>query len=681
MAEQEPPSLGRKIKELVIGEPRSPHETGVFHKISLVALLAWIGLGSDGLSSACYGPAAAFEALRGHEYLSLYVALATGFTIFVIASSYSQIIEMFPSGGGGYVVASKLLSPNLGMIAGCALLVDYVLTITTSVASGADQIFAMLPPEFLQYKLLFALLVLGGLTVLNLRGVRESIGPLVPIFLTFLVTHLIIILYAIVSKVGSLGTILHPLPAPVEAGAVAAGAPLGFFALLWMILHAYSMGAGTFTGIEAVSNGMPILREPRVKTARRTMLYMWVSLAFMAMGLIVAFLLYVGHAVLPEGKTFNWALVKAMTADWPGGGAFMTATLVSEAALLFVAAQTGFLGGPRVLASMALDRWFPSRLSMLSDRLVTKNGILLMAAAAGLTMVLAKGSVQLLLVLYSINVFITFVLSQLGMVRHWWRVRGEDPRARKGLLANGAGLVLSAFILIMTVVVKFDEGGWVTLLVTGALIAVASLTKRHYSRSRRMLDQFNSLALAAISMPTPVGQESAAAKQPDPSAKTAVLLVTGFNGLGIHALMNIFRFFGDTFRNFVFVRVGVIDAENFKGADEVDRLGKFVKADAEKYVEFMRRQGYYAEAVTSVGADVVDEVESLADGVVERFPQAIFFAGQMLFPNETFFTRILHNNITFALQRRLYHKGIPFVMLPIRVQAGPPEKEIKAGGS
>jgi hypothetical protein len=330
---------------------------------------------------------------------------------------------------------------------------------------------------------------------------------------------------------------------------------------------------------------------------------------------------------------------------------------------------------------MALDRWFPSRLSMLSDRLVTHNGIVLMSVAALVTVLVTEGSVEVLVTVYSINVFITFALSQTGMVRHWWKLRGEESPWRKKLFINGVGLVLTLFILIAVIALKFAKGGWATLLVTGALIVVACLTKRHYARSRRLLDQFNSLALAAVSMPTPVGQEVAAAKQPDPSAKTAVLLVTGFNGLGIHALMNIFRFFGDTFRNFVFVRVGVIDAENFKGAGEVERLGQFVKADAEKYVEFMRRQGYYAEGVTSVGADVVDEVESLADGVVERFPQAIFFAGPMLFPNETFFTRILHNNITFALQRRLYHKGIPFVMLPIRVQSGPPQKEIKAGSS
>lgn len=695
MAEQEP-SIGRKIKELVIGEPRSPRETGVFHKISLVAFFAWIGLGSDGLSSSCYGPAEAFLTLVQHPYLSIVVAGAMAVTIFIIASSYTQIIEMFPSGGGGYLVASKLLSPNVGMVAGCALMVDYVLTIAVSVASGADALFALAPAHWLDYKLAFAIVMVVVLTVMNLRGVRESVGPLVPIFLIFLLTHAFVIVYALVYHfvMPNQPPFWQPAAAGAEAGQAA---PLTALGMLLLVLRAFSMGSGTFTGIEAVSNAMPVLREPRVRTAKRTMTYMWASLAVTVVGLMVAYLAFnvashyrmlevegkteVIHRIASEASwTVNGTLLHEICDGWPWGGAvFIFVALVSEGALLFVAAQTGFLGGPRVLANMALDRWFPSRLSMLSDRLVTHNGIVLMSAAALATMLLTKGSVEVLVTIYSINVFITFALSQTGMVRHWWRSRGPEGPWRKKLFINGVGLVLTLFILVTVTALKFAKGGWATLVVTGALIALACGIKRHYTRSRQLLDQFDSLALAAVAMPTPEGQAkvSKPALQPDPSAKTAVLLVTGFNGLGIHALMNVFRFFGDTFRNFVFLRVGVVDAENFKGADEVQHLEQFVRKDTEKYVEFMRRQGYYAEAVTSVGADVVDEVEVRADKIVKRFPQAIFFAGQMLFPNETFLTRVLHNNITFALQRRLYHKGIPFMMLPIRVQAGPPGKALR----
>ena len=180
------------------------------------------------------------------------------------------------------------------------------------------------------------------------------------------------------------------------------------------------MGAGTYTGIEAVSTNLPILRDPKVETARRTMQYMAASLALLAMGLVLAYILY---RVSPEhGKTLNAVLLERMTAGWGEWGRwFVYVTLFSEAALLFVAAQTGFFGGPRILAYMAADRWVPTKFGGLSDRFVIQNGILIMGGAALATLVLSGGSVHLLVVLYSINVFIDFSLSQLGMLRHWWR--------------------------------------------------------------------------------------------------------------------------------------------------------------------------------------------------------------------------------------------------------------------
>jgi len=174
-----------------------------------------------------------------------------------------------------------------------------------------------------------------------------------------------------------------------------------------------------------------------------------------------------------------------------GGHAFVLATLLSEAAILFVAAQTGFLDGPRVLANMALDRWFPTRFAMLSDRLVTQKGILLMGGSAIVLMLITRGSVDLLIVLYSINVFITFCLSQLGMVRHWLAARGREPHWRKGLILNGLGLALCAFILATVTAIKFFEGGWATLLVTGAVAALAMTIRRHYDATWAMLKRLD----------------------------------------------------------------------------------------------------------------------------------------------------------------------------------------------
>ncbi len=188
----------KKIKDFVVGKALSLQDQELAQKMSLIAFFAWVGLGADGLSSSCYGPEEAYLALSpSHTHLSIFVAIATALTVFVISSSYSLIIEVFPHGGGGYLVASRLLSSSVGMVAGCALLIDYLLTIAISLASGTDALFSFLPIEYQGSKLVFCVGSLVLLTVLNLRGVKESVLPLVPIFLTFIVTHLFMIVYAI----------------------------------------------------------------------------------------------------------------------------------------------------------------------------------------------------------------------------------------------------------------------------------------------------------------------------------------------------------------------------------------------------------------------------------------------------------------------------------------------------
>ncbi len=652
------PSLLRNVKNIFIGQAKSPFDRDVFHKISLIAFLAWIGLGADGLSSSCYGPEAAFVALQGHTYLSVFVGLATVGTVFLISASYSQIIELFPSGGGGYLVASKLLNPTLGMFSGCALIIDYVLTISLSVASGTDAIFSFLPPEFQIIKLHMAVVGVILLTVLNMRGVKETIEPLIPVFMVFLITHAFIILYAFVTHAGQFPEVVSQAASEAKT----ASAQIGVFGVILLLLRSYSLGAGTYTGIEAVSNGLSVLRDPKVETGKRTMSYMAWSLAFTVFGLMVAYLLF--HVVPQNGKTLNAVLFESMTHDWGKWGVvFLVTTLLSEAFILFVAAQTGFLGGPRVLASMAIDRWFPSKFANLSDRLVTQNGILIMGIAALITMVLAHGKVQLLVIFYSINVFITFFLSQLGMVIHWWNQRKEPGHWRRRICISGSGLVLTTFILCSVVLIKFHEGGWITLFVTGSLAILAIMIKRHYFKVAKMLHRLNTLVHAA--MIAPVVTEKPVPF--DPQGRTAVILVGGFNGLGLHTLFNIRRFFGKEFRNFVFVQVGIIDAGNFKGASEVVNLKEKVDKDLVRYISFMSQQGFYAEGMAYMGVDILEEAGKVIDVVSKRFPQAVIFGGQPVFPKETLWTRWLHNETVFALQRKFYQSGIPFVILPIRV--------------
>ena len=658
--------LGGKLKAVFIGRPKDLSDQRLFHKLSLIAFFAWVGLGADGLSSSCYGPEEAFRALHGHIYLSLLVAAASVFTVFIISASYSQIIELFPTGGGGYLVASKLLSPKLGVVSGSALLIDYMLTITLSVARGADAFFSLLPTGVLHFKLPVELGALGVLTLLNLRGTKEAVLPWVPIFLAFVLTHALAIGWTMVTHLANFSEVCRQASREVAL----THHQLGWLGMGLLVLRAYSLGAGTYTGIEAVSNGLPILREPRVDTGKRTMRYMAFSLSITVAGLLLAYLLF--RVVPQEGKTLNAVLFERITASWPRGAAlsFVIITLASEAALLFVAAQTGFLDGPRVLANMALDRWFPSRFANLSDRLVTHNGILLMGGCSLVLMAGSGGSVDFLVVLYSINVFITFSLSQLGMVRHWWTQRRKVGDWLKKLAINGIGLILTTFILLSLSAIKFFEGGWMTLAVTGAVVGLALAVKRHYNQTARDLRHLDEL-VAAVGL-DPAGAPrrpppSAGAPALDPKAKTAVLLVNGFNGLGLHTLFGVLQLFPGVFKNFLFVQIGVLDAGNFKGAAEVENLQRHIDADNQRYVDYMRSRGFYAEARSVLGNDVVDKAVDIAPDILARFPNAIFFGGQLVFRQETFLTRLLHNYAVFALQRRFYQQGLPLLILPIRV--------------
>ncbi len=655
------------LKTAVIGRARNPLDRTVFHRLSLIAFFAWVGLGADGLSSSAYGPAEAFISLHHHPYLAVFVAFASVVTIFVISACYSQIIELFPSGGGGYLVASKLLSPTMGMISGCALIVDYILTITISIASGADAIFSFLPPHYLHFKLYVALAAVLLLMIMNLRGAKESVAILVPFFLLFIATHAFVIIYAFYGHLSGFQEIVAGVGRDVRSS----GAELGMLGTAIVILRAYSMGAGTYTGIEAVSNGVSMLREPKVKTGKRTMLYMALSLAFMVLGLMFAYLFF--HVVEQPGKTLNATLLENLTMGWPSnwGYAFVLVALASEAIILFVAAQAGFLDGPRILSNMAIDRWVPTKFALLSDRLITQNGILIMGIAAFITMLLTGGNVGLLVVLYSINVFITFTLSLLGMTRHWWIVRLKNHVGwLRKLVVSGTGLVMCVFILCSMIILKFHDGGWITLIATGLLVGCATLVKRHYFGVAKKLKRLDKIIpIAASSEFVPRLREEGVEPVYDPHTKTAVLFVSEFSGLGLYILSNIVELFGGVFKNFVFIHVGLIDSGVFKGVTEIERLQAKANKEVNQYVNLMHRYGYFAEGISAMAVDVVDEIVRISENISNKYPKSVFFSGKLVFDEETFFTRLLHNSLAFSVQRRLYTRGITLVILPVKVES------------
>jgi amino acid transporter len=659
-------SFGERLKNAVIGRAKTIQDKKIFHKLTLVAFFAWVGLGSDGISSSCYGPEEAFRNLQGHPSLAIFVALGTVFTIIIISSSYNQIVQLFPHGGGGYLVGSKLLSPTTGMVSGSALIIDYVLTITLSISSGADALFSYFPAEWLPYKLPFALAGVCFMILLNLRGVKESVLSLTPIFVVFIATHVIAILYGIFIHSSNIAAVASQTSHEIHSTV----SQVGFFATFFIILRAYSMGAGTYTGIEAVSNGMPILREPKVPTARKTMLLMVISLSFMVLGLMICYMLF--DVQLNTHKTLNAVLLDNLTAGWGSlwSRGFVLITLVSEAALLFVAAQTGFIDGPRIMANMAIDHWFPKRFASLSDRLVTMNGVLLMGIASIILMIISKGSVALLVVLYSINVFITFTISQVGMVRHWWMNRGKGIPWKRKIAINGIGLVLTSFILVSVIILKFREGGWVTLLITGLLIFLAINIKRHYFRVAVKLQKVRLNAYSEI--------ESLIHQRPcagyiqkkikfNKEGRTAIILVSGFGGTGLYTFLRILENFKGVYNNMVFIRVGILNSKIYKGTDELEQFKKQVKEDGEKYVAIANQFGLYGKSIWTIGTDPVNEIYRIVKKLRPRLSGAAFFGGQLVFSKTFYLSKLLHNHTIFSIQKRFFKFGIPIVIFPIKV--------------
>jgi hypothetical protein len=534
------------------------------------------------------------------------------------------------------------------------------MTSAISTAAGVEAIFSFLPPDLQPMKLPTELLMVTLLTGLNLRGVKESILVLTPIFLTFMLTHIPLILYGVLRHSNALPTLMVDTVADTHQ----AIAELGMLGVAAVFLRAFSMGGGTYTGIEAVSNSTDILREPRVATGKRTMLYMAASLSFTAGGILLCYLL--NGVQRQPGRTLNASLWDILTSGWtvagfPIGPLVVAITLISEGALLFVAVQTGFTAGPRTLAAMAVDEWVPKRMAHLSERLVTQNGVIAMGLAAVAVLIYTMGQVKILIVMYSINVFMTFTLSQLGMVRHWWQMRGEGGHWRRRMIVAMTGTSVTATVLLVTSVIKFREGGWVTLIATGALVGFCYLVRTHYRRVRKML---RSLDEVLGNLPLSVHGAPAELVNDGP---TAIVLVESYSGLGIHTLLSVIRMFPRHYKNFVFCAVGLVDSGQFKGAKDVEALEAKVRADLERFVALAQRMGVYAEYRYILGTDLISELETMSLDVTREFRRCVVFAGQLVFQKENLFTRSLHHETAFSVQRRLQFRGVQVVILPIRV--------------
>ena len=699
-----------KIRALLFGAPKDVRSEKTFHSISLVAMLAWVGLGADGLSSSSYGPDAAFREIMTPEHdfssLAAFLALGTAVTVFIISYAYTRIIEHFPSGGGGYVVATKLLGPRFGVVSGSALLVDYILTITTSIAPGGDAILYLIPRDWFgkaatsvltddigswldpvqRTKVTIEITAIGVLIILNIRGIKESVAAITPIFAAFVLTHAVLLVVAIGGHLGDVGAVTHEASNNLH-GTVAS---LGVFGALALTVKAYSLGGGTYTGIEAVSNGVPIMREPKVRTAKRTMVLMAASLSITAGGIILSYLLvHVAPDFQDATKPMNAILLDQVAGawhvgDWAIGKWFVLIALCSEAGLLFIAAQAGFVDGPRVMANMAIDSWLPHKYAALSERLSMQNGVILMGGTSIAALIYTHGNVEKLVVMYSINVFLTFSLSNLGMARFWVRHRAEHDDWYKHLPVHVVGLALCVTILIVTSVVKFAVGGWLTLVVTGLLVAGCLWIKRHYNMVVAAIRRLD------VELADPLVDLERSAKPSFPAGHPGPLASTsrarGRAGArsappGRDALRGRVRRPRTARAAHALAHVpGPLQGHRLllgrghrlrclQGPRRGARAGTTNRSTrSTSTCSTPSGWGSRRESTLSVRASRWrSKAEKIATELIQKYPRGLFVAGQLIFDEDTFVTRILHNETAFTIQRRLQHAGVPMVVLPVRL--------------
>jgi K+ transporter len=314
------------------------------------------------------------------------------------------------------------------------------------------------------------------------------------------------------------------------------------------------------------------------------------------------------------------------------------------------------------MANMAIDSWFPHRFAALSERLTMRNGVMLMGASALILLAYTRGSIGMLVVMYSINVFMTFSLSELGMSRFFITNRKREKLWKKHLPVHMTGLTLCSTILIITSIEKFRYGGWLTLVITFLVIVLCYAIKRHYLRVKKAKEQLDEILMGIQTSSKPNKERV------NPKEMTAILLVRNFDGFGIHTLLSIVKNFPHMYKNFIFCSVAVADSGVFKGADGITCLEDTVRQTLMKYVKLASDLGLRADFRLAVGTDVVETGTRLCTETAREFPKSTVFAGKIMFQHEKFYHRFLHNETAFAIQRNLHWNGIAAVILPIRVQ-------------
>jgi amino acid transporter len=453
-------SLYPQIKKFFLGKslPTSAHSE---ERLSNAAALAV--LSSDALSSVAYATeeillvlvAAGTSALG----LSLPIAIAIIFLLGIVVLSYRQTIRAYPQGGGSYIVARENLGLYPGLVAGGSLMIDYILTVTVSISAGTAALISAIP-VLESHGVLLCLIFIFLLMLANLRGVKES-GQIFMIP-TYAFIGSIFLLIAIGLFKNSTGQVITEYPSlPVTEGLS-----------LFLILRAFSAGCTALTGVEAISDGVLAFKPPEWKNARLTLLYLGVILGLMFVG--ISYLANTYHIVPEEGQTVVSLLGRVIL----GTGPFYYFVQIVTLLVLLLAANTSYGDFPRLCYFLARDGFLPRQLSLLGDRLVYSNGIVLLSVCAGILVIIFKGQVNAVIPLYAVGVFTSFTLSQAGMVRHWFNEQTGSWHA--SALMNALGAITTFVVLLVVIYTKFLLGAWLVVVAIPLLVSLFALIHRHY---------------------------------------------------------------------------------------------------------------------------------------------------------------------------------------------------------
>ncbi|HVV10051.1 APC family permease [Amycolatopsis sp.] len=486
------PKFATVAKRLVLG---APFRSDRLSHTLLPKRIALPIFASDALSSVAYAPEEIFLTLSvaglSAYTLAPWIGIAVALVMLVVVASYRQNVHAYPSGGGDYEVATTNLGGRFGLTVASALLVDYVLTVAVSTSSGVANIGSAIP-FVAQHKVIFAVLIVAVLTALNLRGVRESGKAFAIPTYGFIAGILIMVAWGLFEA--ARGTPLHAESAGFQLHEENS---LAGFAFVFLILRSFSSGAAALTGVEAISNGVPAFRKPKSKNAATTLLLMGVLAVTMLIGIIaLAIITDVKFAEDParqlagapagyEQKTIVTQIAHAVFAHFPPGFYYVS---FATGIILLLAANTAFNGFPVLGSILAQDRFLPRQLHTRGDRLAFSNGILFLAAFALVLIIAFDAEVTRLIQLYIVGVFVSFTVSQAGMIRHWNRLlaRETDPsvrrRMRRSQTVNAIGLTMTGTVLVIVLITKFLLGAWIAIAAMVAIFLLMTAIRRHYDR-------------------------------------------------------------------------------------------------------------------------------------------------------------------------------------------------------